>query len=249
MTDPLISVIVTNYNHSKYIEKSVESVLKQTYPNIETIIVDDCSTDGSKEVIEKIAKENPGKIRTIFLKENKGKWFALNTAIAQANGSLIALNDADDACHPERLKRQYEVMKNTKSFHNLCGFVHCFSEEEMNNCIVKPVELPDSVKDSKILLPQEVTLLVYKGKNTPGINHYYLGNYEAHGASCLFYKQHWEFGMKFLPGNLGLRCQKAEDSDFNTKMTLLLQKTTILQEPLYYYRRNTSTNNAWLEGL
>lgn len=249
MTEPLISVIVTNYNHSKYIEKSVETVLNQTYSNLEIIIVDDGSTDNSREVIEKIISENPVRTRSIFLKENKGKWFALNTAIAQANGSLIALNDADDASHPERLKRQHEVMKQTKSFHNLCGFTHCFSEQEMNNCIAKPINLTESVKDSKIMLPQEVTPLVFKGKNTPGINHYYLGSYEVHGASCLFHKQHWEFGMKFLPGNLGLRCQKAEDSDFNTKMTLLLQKTTVLQEPLYYYRRNTSTNNAWLEGL
>jgi hypothetical protein len=55
--------------------------------------------------------------------------------------------------------------------------------------------------------------------------------------------------MKFLPGNMGLRVQRAEDSDFNTKMTLLLQKTSIVMEPLYFYRRNTSTNPAWLENL
>ena len=76
-----------------------------------------------------------------------------------------------------------------------------------------------------------------------------MGQFETHGASSLFYRQLWEHGMKFMPGNMGLRCQRAEDSDHNTKLTLLLQKTSVLKAPFYCYRRNTSTNPAFLENL
>lgn len=241
-----ISVIVTNYNHSKYIESAIDSIQNQTYDNLEIIVIDDCSTDNSKETITEIGKRNLRfPLKTIFLEENKGKWNALNYAISKASGDLITLQDADDASSPNRLQIQYEVLKGMNSYHNLCGFVHCYSEQD----IQKYKEL-NQINNPKTMDHATVTKFVHIGFKTPGINHYFVGpNFEAHGATCLFYRQLWENGMKFLPGNMGLRCQKAEDSDFNTKMTLLLQKTSIVMETLYFYRRNTSTNPAWLESL
>lgn len=246
MTKPDISVIVANYNHAQYLEEAVMSVLEQSYSDYEVIIVDDCSTDNSKEVIEKMCKLDDRVQKPIYLKENRGKWFALNTAINTARGSLVTLNDADDASVPCRLQRQYQTIKNNGSFHNLCGFVHCHNERDMAEAKkYKPNELGYNVMDH-----QEVVKKVLEGHKSPNINHYYVGsNYEVHGASSMFYRQLWERGMKFLPGNMGLRCQRAEDSDHNTKMTLLLQKTSVLMEPLYCYRRGTSTNPAWLENL
>jgi len=251
----LISVIVTNYNHAKYLEQAIASVVDQTYLNLEIIVIDDCSTDGSQELIRKIASQ-PCKstkldiprpaIKTVFLEKNMGKWFALNTAIAQATGELITLQDADDVSCPGRIARQYNVLMETKTVHNLCGFYHCYSQEDID----KYKDLVAAWNDRcTIMSPEEVTAHVFKGYKTPGVNHYYTGKFEVHGATCLFYKQLWIHGMKFLPGNMGLRCQRAEDSDFNTKMTLLLQKTSILKEQQYCYRRNTSTNPAWLEEL
>ena len=246
MLKPIISVIVANYNHAQFLEQSVNSVSNQTFSDIEIIIVDDCSTDNSKDVIQELAKGD-SRIRPLFLSENKGKWFALNSAIAKAEGKLITLNDADDASCKDRLKRQYQVLNDRGSYHNLCGFTHCYNQHDMDVSLLLDAEKAYIGYD--VLDHQEVVQRVYTGFKTPGINHYYVGNdYEVHGASTLFYKQLWEHGMKFLPGNLGLRCQVAEDSDHNTKMTLLLQKTSVLKEPLYCYRRNTSTNGAWLEG-
>ena len=241
-----ISVIVTNYNHSQYIESAIDSIQRQTYSNIELIVIDDCSTDDSRKKISELEKQNfKFPLKTILLEKNKGKWNALNTAIEKASGELITLQDADDACSPYRLELQYEVMQQMKSYHNLCGFHHCYSEQD-----VQKYKDATKIENPKIMDHVTVTKFVHLGFKTPGINHYYVGpNFEAHGASCLFYKQLWENGMKFLPGNMGLRCQRAEDSDFNTKMTLLLQKTSIVMEPLYFYRRNTSTNPAWLENL
>ena len=246
MRNPDISVIVTNYNHAPYIEEAVMSVLLQTKAEYEVIIVDDYSSDNSKEVIEKLYRLDERVRPPIYLEENRGKWFALNTAIAQAKGKLITLNDADDASCPSRLERQFSVMNDTGSFHNLCGFAHCHTDKDMALAMQwKPNALGYDVMNHA-----DVVKNVLHGHKTDGINHYFVGNdYEVHGASSMFYRQLWERGMKFLPGDLGLRCQKAEDSDHNTKMTLLLQKTSVLKEPLYCYRRGTSTNPAWLEGL
>jgi len=251
----LISVIVTNYNHIKYLEQAITSIRNQSYLNLEIIVIDDCSTDGSQELIKKIASKSSNSddnsiprppIKTIFLEKNMGKWFALNTAIAQATGELITLQDADDVSCPQRIARQHDVLMETKTVHNLCGFYHCYSQEDVDKHKDFTVTSSDAYN---FMSPNEVTAHVYKGYKTPGVNHYYTGNFEVHGATCLFYKQLWIHGMKFLPGNMGLRCQKAEDSDFNTKCTLLLQKTSLLLEKHYCYRRNTSTNPAWLENL
>lgn len=246
MSNPEISIIVTNYNHSQYIEGAVKSILNQTIKNYEIIIVDDKSTDGSISVIENLKKLDDRIVDPIYLPENKGKWFALNTAIAKSKGKLIALQDADDESHSERLERQIHVLKTQNSYHNLCGFKHCYSQKDVEDGKLYKT----SGQNYDIMDHKEVLTMVHKGFKTPGINHYYVGpSYEVHGASSIFYKQLWDFGMKFMPGNLGLRCQKAEDSDHNTKLTLLLQKTSVLKEPLYMYRRGTSTNGAWLESL
>jgi len=241
-----ISVIVTNYNHSKFIESAIDSIQKQTYENLEIIVIDDCSTDSSKEKILELQRQKLRfPLKVILLESNKGKWNALNVAISQASGDLITLQDADDASSNNRIQIQYETMQNMKSYHNLCGFVHCYNEED-----VQKYKNLNTINKPKIMDHSTVTQNVHLGFKTSGINHYFVGsNFEAHGATCLFYKQLWENGMKFLPGNMGLRVQRAEDSDFNTKMTLLLQKTSIVMEPLYFYRRNTSTNPAWLENL
>lgn len=247
MHKPLISVIVTNYNHAQYIAQALDSIKVQTYlPNLETIVIDDCSKDNSKEVLDLWTEKNPGVVnKIILLQENKGKWNALNKAISEARGELITLQDADDVSCSTRIERQLLALQEAHSMHNLCLFHHCHTQEDIDRH--RNTKFAGSIP---MLSHGEVVSSVWKGFKTAGINHYYIGDsYEAHGASCLFYRQLWENGMKFLPGNLGIRCQRAEDSDFNTKMTLLLQKTSVLLEKQYLYRRNTSTNNAWLEGL
>ncbi len=252
MTEKSVSVIVTNYNHKQYIRQALDSIQKQTYKNIaEIIIVDDGSTDGSQELIKEIenhALQHNSRfpIKVILLSENKGKWNALNTGIREAKGDLITLQDADDVSCAQRIERQMIVLETTNTLHNLCGFFHCYSQEDVDNnkiSVVPEKSLPP------IMSSVEVTRFVFLGRKTPGINHYYTGPFEVHGATCLFYRQLWEHGMKFLPGNMGLRCQRAEDSDFNTKCTLLLQKTSLLLEKHYCYRRGTTTNGAFLEGL
>jgi glycosyltransferase involved in cell wall biosynthesis len=247
MNEPKISVIVANFNHKPYIEQAVKSIINQTYKNLEIIIVDDCSNDGSREVINELVKLDNRILEPIFLPKNMGKWFALNQGIEKrASGQYITTQDADDASCPQRLEWQYKTMNMMGSYHNLCGFQNCSTQKEMDDAVALVAQASGPTM-TDIIPHEQVVELVYKGFKTPGINHYFMGSYETHGASALFYKQLWDHGLKFMPGNLGLRCQVAEDSDMNTKLTLLLQKTSVVKVPFYCYRRGTTTNPAFTE--
>lgn len=90
-----ISIIVSAYNTEKYLEKCINSILNQSYKNIELLIVNDCSTDNTKEIIEKYAKKDE---RVIFIdnKENKGLSYSRNEALRKSTGNYIGYIDSDD---------------------------------------------------------------------------------------------------------------------------------------------------------
>lgn len=94
MRTPLISVIVPVYNIEKYLERCVNSIREQTYDNIEILLVDDGSTDGSGKLCDKFAEEDD-RIR-VFHKENGGSSSARNLGIAEAKGEYLGFVDSDD---------------------------------------------------------------------------------------------------------------------------------------------------------
>ena len=106
---PQVTVILPTWNRAKWLKKSVESVLSQTFQDFELIVVDDASTDSTEEALESYS----GKIRTIFLPENLGVSAARNTAIMQSDSKWIAFLDSDDFWHTEKLEKQ---IKHTKIF-------------------------------------------------------------------------------------------------------------------------------------
>lgn len=111
MTDlPLISVVMPNYNGRKFVEQAINSVLRQTYINFELIVVDDCSTDDSLEIIKSISKED-NRIKIISLKQNLGVALARNRGISEAKGDYIALIDNDDLWIDDKLERQLAIAK------------------------------------------------------------------------------------------------------------------------------------------
>lgn len=103
---PLVTVICSTFNAGPMLREAVDSVLAQTYENIEIIVVDDGSTDGSLKAIEQISD---GRIR-IFRQPNRGKSVALNLAVAEARGFFYAIQDADDLSHPERIEKQLAML-------------------------------------------------------------------------------------------------------------------------------------------
>ncbi len=105
----LVSVIIPTYNAAPYVREAIDSVLGQTYPNIEIIVVDDGSTDTTKDLLQ--AYLHKGKI-TVISQENKGPAAARNAGMQKARGTYIAFLDADDVWLPEKLARQLPLFDN-----------------------------------------------------------------------------------------------------------------------------------------
>jgi glycosyltransferase involved in cell wall biosynthesis len=203
------------------------------------LVVDDGSRDQEqvRNIVEKFQKID-GRISYLELPKNFGKWYALNEAISKTSCELITTLDADDICLPERIARQIAVFHAVPgTLHVLTSFWHCWSESELYEKMLLKVEGP-----LKIVSHDDTRNLVLIGKNSPGINHYFTGNIETAGASAMFHRSIWDLGIRFNPPRTGLRVLLSEDSDFNFRVTALLGRTAILDEKLYCYRRNTSTN-------
>ena len=110
----LVSIIMPSYNTAPYIEETMQSVLNQTYTNWELIIVDDCSTDNTDEVLSRISDS---RIRILKNDRNSGAAVSRNRALREAKGQWIAFLDSDDLWMPEKLEKQISFMeKNGYSF-------------------------------------------------------------------------------------------------------------------------------------
>ena len=107
---PKISVIMPVYNADRYLDKSIQSILNQTFKDFEFIIVNDCSKDNSKEIIEKYKKKDK-RIILINNSKNLGVQKALNRGLRVAKGKYIARMDGDDISHPERIEKQFNYLE------------------------------------------------------------------------------------------------------------------------------------------
>ena len=96
----VLSVIINNYNYEQFVSKAIESLLQQDPDRIEIIVVDDCSTDRSRDVIRDFQAKNPGRIKTVFQPVNSGQGAGFNAGFAASNGQLVMFLDADDFMLP-----------------------------------------------------------------------------------------------------------------------------------------------------
>ena len=109
---PLVSVVIPVYNGAKYIQMAIDSILKQTYNNYEIIVIDDGSTDDTRQQLQHYR----GKIRYVF-QENQGSAAARNIGIDLAKGDLVAFLDADDFwTMPNKLEKQINMFESNSSF-------------------------------------------------------------------------------------------------------------------------------------
>jgi glycosyltransferase involved in cell wall biosynthesis len=118
----LVSVIVASYNHAEYLEERMESLINQTYQNIEILVIDDCSRDRSVEVLRKY--ETHPKVNLIVREENGG-WVAVsNLGVEISKGEFILFANCDDSCEPEMLEKLVESMHDNHT----AGVAYCRSE-------------------------------------------------------------------------------------------------------------------------
>jgi glycosyltransferase involved in cell wall biosynthesis len=118
---PLISVIMACYNAASYLEEAVSSVLHQTYPHTELIVVDDGSQDSSPSIVERLAKEHPGRIRLKQLKHS-GPYPARNLGLKHAGGEYVAFLDADDWWRDDCLDKLLTEIQEKDADLSYCGW-------------------------------------------------------------------------------------------------------------------------------
>ena len=109
----LVSIITPSYNCAKYISETIQSVINQTYQNWELLITDDCSTDGTVEIINKFCEKDK-RIKLLRLNSNSGAAVARNNSIEYAKGKYIAFLDSDDLWLPDKLLHQLSFMEINK---------------------------------------------------------------------------------------------------------------------------------------
>lgn len=137
--DELVSIIMPSYNTGKYIKETINSVINQTYTNWELLIVDDCSTDNTDEVISECKDE---RIRYFKNEKNLGTAISRNKALREAKGKWIAFLDSDDLWEKEKLEKQIEFMKDNNYYFSYTQYQEI---DEFSNSLNKLITGPKKI--------------------------------------------------------------------------------------------------------
>ncbi|HJX50847.1 MAG TPA: glycosyltransferase family 2 protein [Candidatus Nanoarchaeia archaeon] len=228
-----VSVIMPAYNAERYIEEAIDSVLKQTFSDFELIIVNDCSNDNTRKVIDKAIKEDP-RCFVIDLKENKGKAHALNIGIQQARGALICILDTDDIFFSDKLEQQVKFMNEHPEVDMLYGGAKYFSDSEEE---LEQREVLDSSEDLYANLKKagEKTLEELNSQH-----HGILNKGDATITSCSVMIRRKIFAVCKFDENL----RNIEDYDMWYQIIGKGFKIHGIKKPFYYYRVHKNQKSA-----
>ena len=139
METALISIVIPCYNRCELLQRCLRNLKKQSYPNIEIIVVDDGSQDGTEAIMRKYSDSN---IRYYRYSPNRGACYGRNYGIQKAQGEYIAFQDSDDLWRPEKLEEQMRYLKKTHADMVFCGMYRY--EEGMRNVSYYPPKGFDS---------------------------------------------------------------------------------------------------------
>ena len=163
----LVSVIVPCYNRARIVVHTLESVWQQTYRPIELIIVDDGSTDDSREIVEEWAnaRKNQGNnsiIIKIIHQDNGGPSTARNTGVLACTGEFIQFLDSDDILHQEKLKAQVEEISNHKKDFSVCNYKPFTYSIKDSNLAVDFFSRSHSIEDFPLVYPMDTPAPLYR---------------------------------------------------------------------------------------
>ena len=123
-----IDIIIPNYNNGEFLDKSIRSVIKQSFRNWRIYIVDDNSNDNSRSILKKY--KNNKKIKLYYLKKNMGPSYCRNYAISKSKSELIAFLDSDDFWAKDKLKKQIDFMKRNKLAFTFTDYIPFFNQSD-----------------------------------------------------------------------------------------------------------------------
>ena len=139
------------YNAGKYLAGSIDSILGQTYQNLELLITDDCSDDDTRQILKDYAQKDQ-RVKVTYLKENSGPAIARNRSIERARGRYIAFCDCDDRWMPEKLEKQIAHMTRKDCALSSSSYLICDDDNQVTGISVSPKYLTLSMmkRDNKI---------------------------------------------------------------------------------------------------
>lgn len=209
MKKPLISIIVPVYNVEKYLNECLESIVNQTYENLEIILVDDGSSDNSGKICDEFALKD-SRIKVIH-KKNGGLSSARNSGIDIANGEYLSFIDSDDMVDRNFILTLFSLIQKSSLELSSVGFKAFFKSENLD-------ELPDKSYE-KIISDEEY------------FKNIFIGNDDFRCASCkfLFHKSLFE-NSRFPVGEL------YEDVAIFGEIMVRAKKVIMSDERLYFYR-------------
>ena len=186
-----VSVIIPVYNQEKYIEQCLNSVVNQTYTNLEIIVIDDCSTDSSINIVNNFMNKD-NRIKLIELPENKGVSTARNTGIDMATGDYICFIDSDDVWVLNKIEKQVKFM-NENNYEFIYSNYAYLSERHKNSNInnnrnkttnvPKKITYKEAIKNTTIFVS---TVMLNMHKLTK--EQIYMPNYEIAQDTATWWK-------------------------------------------------------------
>ena len=144
----MISVVIPAYNRARTIERSIRSVLDQTFRDIEVIVVDDCSTDDTEGIVTRIGDE---RVRYDRLPVNSGACVARNRGVELAKGDYIAFQDSDDEWLPQKLQAQMDALRENNADICFCALRRHYLGDNAK-CAVWPAQLTQSSMMDHVVL-------------------------------------------------------------------------------------------------
>ncbi len=181
MTPELISIIMPVYNVEKYVGDAIRSVLSQSYQNFELIVVDDCSPDGSRAVVDSFSDP---RIRIVRHETNKGLAGARNSGIeaASAGSNFLALLDSDDIMTPFRLENQMRFMERNPDVALSAGYLRILSQDSEENGRIHKSPIDVSAANASLIFgnpfPPSTWMLRRNALPTGGFRHQYAEDYD-----------------------------------------------------------------------
>lgn len=215
----LISVIVPIYNVEKYLHRCVDSILKQTYGDLEIILVDDGSTDNCGKICDEYAKKDR-RIKVIH-KENGGQSSARNVGLDYATGEYVSFIDSDDFIHPQMLEMLYKAVTDFDVEMACCDFFRIKHKKDFDNIIYKSSELAYEI------LSRDEIFANYHDR--------YLKKLQESVCNKLIRREMFD-GLKF--------CERMIYEDEHILMYIVnkIKRCAIINAKLYYYNEmNSST--------
>jgi len=211
-----VSIIIPVYNTEKYLKRCIESCLSQSLEEIEMILIDDCSKDGSRDVIKDYATKYPNKVKYIFQEENHRQGAARNRGMEMAQGEYIAFVDSDDWIEPDMCEAMYNKAKEFDA--DMVGSDYFLSWDD---------------RDKKILLEwhdEDVGIMTKRKKE-------YVVSVCGMFWARIYRRSFLEEKKLSFPEKIFY-----EDAFFNFYSILLSDKMAKIDKPFYhYYQENQST--------